>query len=94
MAKNDLQQLLQKNGYPVPQYPLVAQQGASHTPRFTIKCVVSNNMEEVVAEEIANASSKKDAEKQAAQQMLPRIEALLKLGPLTPVRSPLSQAKL
>lgn len=86
MVKNDLQELLQKNGYPVPQYHLLAQKGASHTPRFTIRCVVSNNKEEVVAEELATASSKKEAEKKAAQQMLPQIEALLRVGPLTPVR--------
>ena len=58
MMKNELQQLLQKNGYPVPKYQLVHQQGASHVPKFTVKCVVTNNMEDVVAEEIATASTK------------------------------------
>ena len=82
MMKNELQQLLQKNGYPVPKYQLVHQQGASHVPKFTVKCVVTNNMEDVVAEEIATASTKKDAEKKAAEQMLPSIRTLLQCGPL------------
>jgi len=80
--KNELQQLLQKNGYPVPKYQLVHQQGASHVPKFTVKCVVTNNMEDVVAEEIATASTKKDAEKKAAEQMLSSIRTLLQCGPL------------
>ena len=82
MMKNELQQLLQKNGYPVPKYQLVHQQGASHVPKFTVKCVVTNNMEDVVAEEIATASTKKDAEKKAAEQMLSSIRTLLQCGPL------------
>ena len=82
MMKNELQQLLQKNGYPVPKYQLVHQQGASHVPKFTVKCVVTNNMEDIVAEEVATASTKKDAEKKAAEQMLPLIRTLLQCGPL------------
>ena len=82
MMKNELQQLLQKNGYPVPKYQLVHQQGASHVPKFTVKCVVTNNMEDVVAEEIATASTKKDAEKKAAEKMLSSIRTLHQCGPL------------
>ena len=82
MVKNELQQLLQKNGYPVPQYQLACKQGASHVPKFTVKCVVTDNMDQIVAEESATASSKKDAEKKAAEQMLPLITTLLKRGSL------------
>lgn len=52
-------------GRPAPRYRVLSTEGAAHAPRFTVEVQV-----EGFAPETAQAGSKKDAEKQAAERML------------------------
>lgn len=69
-AKSQLQEWLQARKKPLPVYAVVDTQGDSHNQLFTISCSV------VLLDEIATAtaSSRKNAEKEAAQLMLQKLE--------------------
>lgn len=67
--KSELQEWLQANKMPTPEYQVLAQQGAAHNPEFTIAIEIEN-FEQV----IAKAGSKKAAEKAAAKKMLDLIK--------------------
>ncbi len=54
-------------GLPFPEYVVLRQEGSAHEPRFTIEARLQG-----FAPETAEASSKKQAEKLAAEQMLRR----------------------
>lgn len=71
-AKTRLQEFLQKNGYPLPEYQLLEEFGKDHLRSFRILCDVPDiNM----AAEAVNKSRKK-AEQQAAQEILNQISKL------------------
>jgi ribonuclease-3 len=59
-------------GLPVPTYAVVASQGPSHAPRFTVQVSVAG-----VDAETAEGGSKRDAEKAAAEMMLIKQEGRL-----------------
>ena len=65
--KTQLQEWAAANGLPAPDYAVLRQEGAAHEPRFTVQVRLPG-----YEPEIADAGSKKDAEKLAAEQMLRR----------------------
>jgi ribonuclease III len=65
--KTMLQEWAMAGGLPLPEYLVVEQEGPSHAPRFTIEVRV-----EGLEPERAEAGSKRDAEKLAADRMLRR----------------------
>jgi hypothetical protein len=88
-AKSQLQELLQKSvfNYPPPVYDHLPPRGPSHKREFTCKCVVKDNHDQVIHETQGSGSTKKEAEMNAAKEMMPFIEAMLEGGgQLTPVR--------
>ncbi len=66
--KTRLQEYLQSQGRPLPNYVLVGTQGADHARRFFIECVVEKQ-ESVRGE----GTSKRRAEQEAAQEMLRKL---------------------
>lgn len=66
-AKTQLQEWAMARGLPFPEYVVLRQEGSAHEPRFTIEARLQG-----FAPETAEASSKKQAEKLAAEQMLRR----------------------
>lgn len=65
--KTQLQEWAMARGLPLPAYRTVREEGPSHAPRFTIEVQVQG-----FAPEAAEAGSKREAEKLAAQLMLDR----------------------
>ena len=65
-AKTRLQEYLQSRGHPLPVYDVVCTEGDPHNQIFTIACTVPGIDEPVSA----RASSRKKAEKRAAEQAL------------------------
>jgi ribonuclease III len=63
--KSALQELLQSQGQPVPDYVVVAEEGPSHRRRFRVECVVSGR-----AVASGEGWSKKAAQQDAARQAL------------------------
>lgn len=66
--KTRLQEHLQGQGYPLPEYTLVETSGADHAQQFTTECTVEGQV--AVRGE---GSSKRRAEQEAAQEMLRRL---------------------
>ena len=54
------------------------------TSEFTFKCVVRNSRGDLFAEEYGHGSNKKEAEKDAAANMLPRVEEIFKKRETSP----------
>lgn len=75
--KNQLQELCQKRGFPIPKYTLVDRSGPSHLPVVTVSVTVEWNGE--ILEEVASekGSKQKDVEKKAAEKMYERITKML-----------------
>ena len=70
--KSALQEWLQARKKPLPQYDIVEISGEAHCQRFTVSCKVSLFNEPTVA----TATSRRNAEKEAAENMLVRLGAL------------------
>lgn len=71
--KNELQELCQKRGFPIPVYsPIGESTGPSHCPTF-IKSVCVE-WDGTRLEEIGEGHSKKEADKKAAEKMLQLIK--------------------
>jgi ribonuclease-3 len=68
-AKSKLQELLQKHGYPLPKYELVDAFGPKHDLTFKIALNV-----EGIGAVVAEGKSKRQAEKEAAVQLLKLME--------------------
>ena len=81
-TKNELQELLQKSvfNYPPPLYDHLPPRGPSHKREFTCKCVVKDNHDQVIHETQGSGSTKKEAEMNAAKEMIPFIGAMLEGG--------------
>lgn len=71
-AKTQLQEFLQARRLPLPDYQLVEREGSAHAYRFTIECRVTP-LKEVVR---ADANNRRTAEKQAAAEMLSKLQSL------------------
>ncbi|MGD8177024.1 ribonuclease III [Marinimicrobium sp. ARAG 43.8] len=71
-AKTRLQEFLQAHQLPLPEYVVVEVEGEAHAHRFTIECRVSS-LKEVAR---AQASSRRVAEKQAAAEVLEKLQKL------------------
>ena len=69
-AKTKLQELLQKNGNPLPTYEVIKETGRPHQKTFTIKCIDQATNNYVTA----SASSIKKAEQKAAEMLLKRLD--------------------
>lgn len=69
-AKTALQEYLQARKLPLPSYQVIAVEGEAHAQLFTIECSVKPLQEGTTR---ATASSRKGAEKLAAQQMMAQI---------------------
>lgn len=67
--KTELQELLQANKQELPEYSIIAEEGAAHSRTFTVECRV-NGLEQVV---IAKGNSKRNAEQAAAKQALEQL---------------------
>lgn len=70
-AKTRLQEWLQARGRGLPEYVLVASEGEAHAQCFAVECRIEGASETGRGE----ASSRKQAEQQAAAAMLARLEA-------------------
>jgi len=70
--KTQLQELLQKKGYSLPQYELIKTKGQDHDAIFYVRCIVSEYDLEVVKE----AKSIKRAEQACAESLLERLTSL------------------
>lgn len=68
--KSQLQEWLQGRKHPLPQYTVVSIKGESHSQEFMISCSISLFAEPT----LASAANRKNAEKEAAQLMLARLE--------------------
>jgi ribonuclease III len=68
-AKTKLQENVQSKGKTIPIYTVIDRTGPDHEPIFTISVRVADE-----GEEIAKGRSKREAEQQAATQMLARLE--------------------
>lgn len=68
-AKTRLQEYLQSRGKPLPEYKVLQVEGDQHDQVFTVSCSVRDLGEPVTAQ----ASSRKKAEKRAAEQALSRL---------------------
>ena len=78
-----LQQLLQKKNYPVPSYEEVGQAGLPHCKQFSISVTARYpDGKQICDPAIATASSKKEAKKKAANELLTRVKPLLETSPL------------
>lgn len=71
--KTELQEVVQGEGWPLPHYEVVATEGPSHAPIFTIRVHVQG--QESVD---ATGANKKQAEREAAARMLAQLERTLK----------------
>ncbi len=69
-AKTQLQEHLQGRKLPLPEYEVVATEGAEHARRYTMRCTVPSL--DVAAE--AEASSRRAAEKLAAEKVLALLD--------------------
>jgi len=69
-AKNRLQERLQRDGRPLPEYRTVSRDGPDHSPSFVVECLVEG---EVLG--VGSGSSKREAQRRAAVEALelPRI---------------------
>ena len=67
-AKTRLQEWLQKQGMPLPEYELLKEEGPEHQRVFYVACRTETGCEQ------AEGSSRKRAEQQAAEQMLVRLQ--------------------
>ena len=78
-----LQQLLQKRNYPVPKYEEVGEAGLPHRKQFTISVTASYPDGQLICEAaVATGSSKKEAKKKAANDLLTMVKPLLETSPL------------
>lgn len=66
--KTALQEWAQARGLPLPSYRTVATEGPSHRPRFTVAVSLGDSAAE------AQGTTKREAEKRAAAQLLARLE--------------------
>ncbi|WP_286876212.1 ribonuclease III [Marinimicrobium sp. UBA4509] len=71
-AKTRLQEFLQAHKLPLPEYDVVEVEGEAHAHQFTIECRVTPIKETVRAQ----ASSRRVAEKQAAAEMLEKLQKI------------------
>lgn len=71
-AKTRLQEFLQANKLPLPEYNVVEVEGEAHAYRFTIECRVATLNESARA----RANSRRVAEKQAAAEVLEKLQKL------------------
>lgn len=69
--KTRLQEYLQRDGRPLPEYELVEAAGADHERRFTVRCRVAA----LDIECVATAGSRRKAEQQAARECMDRLAA-------------------
>lgn len=69
-AKTRLQEWLQGQGLPLPQYELVATEGEEHARIFEVHCMVSQPM---TVTESGRGSSRRLAEQDAAEMVLSRL---------------------
>jgi len=69
--KTALQELLQARRYPVPRYQILAATGQAHAQTFEVAC----DLESLSWRTTASGTSRRQAEQDAARQMLQRIEA-------------------
>lgn len=69
-AKTRLQEWLQAQGLPLPQYELVATEGEEHARTFEVNCVIS---EPVAVAASGRGSSRRLAEQDAAEVVLTRL---------------------
>lgn len=67
-AKTELQEFMQGNGHPLPQYDVVEQSGPSHAPSFTVEVRVTGS-----APVRGNGRSRRAAEQEAARLMLQQL---------------------
>ena len=58
----------------------VSRTGPSHKPVFSVKCVVKKSIDEVFAEAHGNGSTKKEADRDAAVNMLSKLEKIFQEG--------------
>jgi ribonuclease-3 len=65
-----LQEWAQARGFPPPLYVVVGRSGPDHAPMFTISAQLENG-----ATQDATAGSKRQAEQNAAMQLLAKLEA-------------------
>ena len=70
-AKSALQEFAQGRAMPLPVYRIVEEAGARHAPRFIVSCEVA----ELGLKATAEGTSRKEAEKRAAAQLLDQIKA-------------------
>jgi len=78
-----LQQLLQKKNCPVPKYDEVGETGPAHCKQFTIKATaLYPDNREICEPSFATASSKKEAKKKAANDLLIKVKPLLDNSPV------------
>lgn len=68
-AKTKLQEYVQSLGLPLPEYKLESQKGPSHAPEFTISVSIKGQKKVSAA-----ASSKRKAEKKAAEKLIEILE--------------------
>lgn len=61
-------------------YDHLPPRGPSHKREFTCKCVVKDNHNQVIHETQGSGSTKKEAEMNAAKEMMPFIRAMLEGG--------------
>ena len=69
-AKTRLQEKLQAQRQPLPVYVVTAITGSDHAQRFTVSCQVAS-LQQVA---VATGNSRKEAEQQAAMQVLEQLE--------------------
>jgi len=67
--KTRLQEYLQRDGRPLPEYELVEASGADHARQFTVRCRVAA----LDVECVATAGSRRKAEQQAARACMDRL---------------------
>ena len=78
-----LQQLLQKKNYPISRYEEVGQAGLPHFKQFSISVIAQYPDGKPICDPaIATTSSKKEAKKKAANELLSRVKPLLETSPL------------
>ena len=82
-AKTRLQEHLQQRGLPLPRYEIAAAGGLDHAPVYAVECVV----EALGARAKGVAGSRREAEKQAAAQVVAELE---KAAPLPADAAPRS----
>lgn len=67
--KSQLQEILQKNGFPIPLYKIVEERGLAHEKSFTVKVSVPEWQEH-----FGEGNSRKKAEQKAAEAMLSQVK--------------------